>query len=1269
MRPLFLASLLAPVSAYGAVFTVNVYGPQSSGFDGRCDAHCTMADALYQANRSVQPGAPPDRIEFDGPPARRRVYVDPRRSYRPLVATDVVHIVGPAKLQALGALPDNELLVLEGARSVVRGLELEGGNLVVRGAPDVLLADNRVVELTYGWQWRDVGAIVVDGAPDTTVGEVGGGNTVRRIEVRNAARTRLYGNAVGFDPDTGRALSGASANGVWLTASDDATVGGAAAGMGNVVVGQLVVDAGVGTAILGNDLNYDAISGSALPTNAGGPCLVLSGLAGADLGGPGPAGNVLSCDARFDPSVAVRHSVEVRMRGNFVGTDRDGQYIGAGSWRGVSVSDRLGPVDVQLGGTGVGDGNTIAFHDDASVHLDVGFAAPYATAAVRVQGNHIGTNSSELWWVQPHWGAERGVVNAGPGAALVEVGGLAPGAGNHIAHHAVGVLGGQQAAVHGNRFTDNTDADIVGGPAPTLTHSLRPAPQLHVHGTHVAGPGATSVLVEYYANTSCRATGVGGGALPLGAWALAVDPGGAVDLGRLLDLPDASYGWISATVTEDDRAHTSSLSDCASSPTSDLPLALSATQLAPFGATVSITDPTGAGLSTAEVDFGDGSPPGLLDASSGVVALSHTWTRSGPHTLSLELCAQDGACVLELAAVDVENVAPVAVADAATTPQETPTSVPVLANDTDGTDPLETVAVLDVDPGASATIEVDGTVRYMPAPGFVGVDSFTYQVCDDGPLCDEGSVAVTVTDVNDPPQVVSDTFTLGLRIPTELDVLANDTDPDGDALTISQLTQPALGAVSTQGSTVTFTPDPGQVAPVLFAYQACDPAGACGLATVTVDVDPDDPDGDGLSTSLETVLGTWPLIADSDNDGIDDGTETDGSLPIDTDGDGLIDALDRDSDGDGLDDDDPHEGTVDIDGDGFGNWRDADDDGDGLPTSREAPDMVVYGSDVDHDGVPNLWDPDSDDDGTLDGDECDEDSYPPPYLDSEKDCHRDTDGDGLTDERERMIGTNSFNPDTDGDGIWDGEEVDDDLLAVDTDGDGAPDARDLDSDGDGLPDSVEGTADSDGDGVGDWRDPDDDGDGLATALEGAADLDGDGVPNHLDVDSDGDGVPDALEGTADADGDGVIAALDPDEHQGVDSDGDGLADAVEAQLGTDPLDPDSDGDGIDDGIEVGPDGVDTDGDGLIDALDGDSDGDVAPTRRRPRVAWWTRTVTACPTTEMRTTTATASPLRWSARTHSAPASTRTAMATACPHGSTRTATEMGAATAPMASRT
>ena len=144
-----------------------------------------------------------------------------------------------------------------------------------------------------------------------------------------------------------------------------------------------------------------------------------------------------------------------------------------------------------------------------------------------------------------------------------------------------------------------------------------------------------------------------------------------------------------------------------------------------------------------------------------------------------------------------------------------------------------------------------------------------------------------------------------------------------------------------------------------------------------------DQDGDGLVDEVEAELGTDPLDPDSDGVGLSDGVETNYGEAIDTDGDGLIDALDSDSDADGVPD--SAEGIVDTDGDGHPDFQDADDDDDGIATATEVADGAVFGSDPDGDGLTNPYDTDSDGDGLSDYEEgaldTDGDGVPE-YLDA-----------------------------------------------------------------------------------------------------------------------------------------------------------------------------------------------------------------------------------------------------------------------------------------------
>jgi uncharacterized repeat protein (TIGR01451 family) len=93
------------------------------------------------------------------------------------------------------------------------------------------------------------------------------------------------------------------------------------------------------------------------------------------------------------------------------------------------------------------------------------------------------------------------------------------------------------------------------------------------------------------------------------------------------------------------------------------------------------------------------------------------------------------------------SLPPVAADDAATTTENMPVVIDVLANDADPDGMLDpaTVAVTGGPADGAATVNPDGTITYTPAPGFTGVDAFTYTVADDsGGRSNEATVSITV---------------------------------------------------------------------------------------------------------------------------------------------------------------------------------------------------------------------------------------------------------------------------------------------------------------------------------------------------------------------------------------------------------------------------------------------------------------------------------------------------------------------------------------------
>lgn len=207
-----------------------------------------------------------------------------------------------------------------------------------------------------------------------------------------------------------------------------------------------------------------------------------------------------------------------------------------------------------------------------------------------------------------------------------------------------------------------------------------------------------------------------------------------------------------------------------------------------------------------------------------------------------------------------------------------------------------------------------------------------------------------------------------------------------------------------------------------------------------VDVgDPDctDQDADGIADGVELALGTNPADADSDDDGVADGAEP--SFDLDTDADGLINALDGDSDNDAL-----RDGTelgLGCSGPGTRASRCVADADEGETVTNP---LVA---DTDGGGMS-----DGSEDFTLDGVQDEGESDPGAGRSADDGAQRDSDNDGASDGLERFLGADLRDADTDDDGVSDGLEPN---PSIDVDEDGFTSSLDPDSDNDGLFDGTE----------------------------------------------------------------------------------------------------------------------------------------------------------------------------------------------------------------------
>ena len=185
---------------------------------------------------------------------------------------------------------------------------------------------------------------------------------------------------------------------------------------------------------------------------------------------------------------------------------------------------------------------------------------------------------------------------------------------------------------------------------------------------------------------------------------------------------------------------------------------------------------------------------------------------------------------------------PTANDDSASTPEDTGVSVPVLINDTDPDNDIAPATVRVTTPAAKGTTTVvpaTGVITYTPAANWSGTDTFTYEVCDSSALCDTAEVTVTVTAVNDTPVAVNDSVSVAQDSPaTVIAVLPNDTDADGDTLTVTAVTQPTNGTVTLVGGVVRYTATPGYSGSDSFTYTVSDGNGGTATATVDITVTP-----------------------------------------------------------------------------------------------------------------------------------------------------------------------------------------------------------------------------------------------------------------------------------------------------------------------------------------------------------------------------------------------------------------------------------------------
>ncbi|MBM4814910.1 tandem-95 repeat protein, partial [Vibrio parahaemolyticus] len=196
----------------------------------------------------------------------------------------------------------------------------------------------------------------------------------------------------------------------------------------------------------------------------------------------------------------------------------------------------------------------------------------------------------------------------------------------------------------------------------------------------------------------------------------------------------------------------------------------------------------------------------LVSIENGIATISPTADWNGSETLTFTATDPSGESISQTVNFTVAPVADI-VADKATVVEDTSTVIKVLGNDTFEGDGK--VVSLDTNNGpANGTVSVnpDGSVTYTPNDNYHGTDSFTYIVTSGG-VSESTTVSVDVTPVNDAPVAKDDIATTQEDTAVTIDVLPNDSDVDGDKLSIESASVPKeQGTVEVVNGKLVFTP-------------------------------------------------------------------------------------------------------------------------------------------------------------------------------------------------------------------------------------------------------------------------------------------------------------------------------------------------------------------------------------------------------------------------------------------------------------------------------
>jgi hypothetical protein len=451
-----------------------------------------------------------------------------------------------------------------GSDSVIGGTTTGAGNVIAGNAGDgILIASDRNqvlgnfigTDLTATTPLSNAGrGVFISGGSNNTLGgtAAGAGNVIAGNAgdgiLIAGSNNLVLGNAIGTDQSGTQPLG--NARGVDIASGQNNTLGGAAAGAGNLIAanaGDGILIAGSNNLVLGNTIGTDR-SGTQAVGNARGVD-IASGSNNIIGGVTAGTGNVIAGNAGDGILIADSGNFVL---GNYIGTDASGTRA-LGNARGVDIASGSNNI---IGGVTAGTGNVIAGNAGDGIFI--------ASSNNLVLGNLIGT---DVTGAAALGNGGNGVSIRGSGNAVGEA---ITGAGNTIAFSGNdGVLvdtGTGNSILHNSIFSSgHLGIELINGgnrsqQAPRLTAATSTDDTITIAGSLLSRPNTTFML-EFFVNTVCDPSGFGEGERLLGVAIVKTDSLGIATFTVAFAVAVDPGLFIAATATDPDN-NTSSFSPC-----------------------------------------------------------------------------------------------------------------------------------------------------------------------------------------------------------------------------------------------------------------------------------------------------------------------------------------------------------------------------------------------------------------------------------------------------------------------------------------------------------------------------------------------------------------------------------------------------------------------------------------------------------------------------------------------------------------------------------